>query len=116
MSLELAPGTYEPVVGNGTAIDNGHWITSFLGSYAHHIHMARGAYWPLRFGIGLVYRGTGPYQGTYFQARVDLLNISVKLPYLLLDFSFPSIRYTSDFDLYPRWTGLFTAGVSYVSP
>ena len=116
VSLELAPGTYEPVVGNGTAIDNGHWITSFLGSYAHHIHMARGAYWPLRLGIGLVYRGTGPYQGTYFQARVDLLNISVKLPYLLLDFSFPSIRYTSDFDLYHRWTGLFTAGASYVSP
>jgi hypothetical protein len=59
VSLELAPGTYEPVVGNGNAIDNGHWITSFLGCYAHHIRMARGAYWPLRVGIGLVHRGAG---------------------------------------------------------
>ena len=61
-------------------------------------------------------RHGGPYEGTDFQARVDLLNISVKTKFIFLDFSFPSIRYVSDFDHYHRWTGLFTAAVSAIGP
>jgi hypothetical protein len=118
ISVELAPGTCYPILGaDDPAVDNDESITSFLGSYAHHIEMTRGAYWAFRFGAGLIHRSHGSrLDGTHFQGRIDLLNISVKTKYVFLDFSFPSVRYVSDFDLYHRWTGLFTAGVSYISP
>ena len=107
---ESQPGQQED------ALDNERYITSFLGSYAHHIPLAKGAYWPMRFGAGFIHRSHGSDQdGTDFQARIDLLNISVKTKFVLLDFSFPSIRYASNFGPYHRWTGLFTAGASAIS-
>jgi hypothetical protein len=121
VSLELAPGTYYPILGvdraENDSLDNDESITSFTGSYAHHIEMTRGAYWAFRFGAGLIHRSHGTnLDGTHFQGRIDLLNISVKTRYVLLDFSFPSVRYITDFDEYHRWTGLFTAGLGYISP
>jgi hypothetical protein len=121
ISIEFAPGSYKPIIGDADpgdlVIDDGRWITSFLGSYAHHVPIVPGAYWPFRLGAGFISRSHGePYEGTDFQARIDVLNISVKTKVILLDFSFPSIRYISDFDDYHRWTGLFTAAVSAIGP
>jgi hypothetical protein len=128
ISVEVAPQTYLPIIGEDRdearpirrdMIDDGHGTTGFLGNYAYHISMARGAYWPLRIGGGFIYRThevPTPFATTDFQGRLDLFNISVKTRFLLLDFSFPSARYATDFDQYHRFTGLFTAAASYVSP
>lgn len=119
ISVEFAPGTYRPTIGggDGDVIDQGKSVTSFLGSYAHHVPITLGAYWPFRFGAGFISRSHGgDWKGTDFQARVDLLNISVKTKMIFLDFSFPSIRYVSDFETYHRWSGLFTAAVSAIGP
>jgi hypothetical protein len=127
ISVEVAPQTYLPIIGEDRdetrpvrrdMIDSGHGATGFLGNYAYHISMARGAYWPLRIGGGFIYRSheAPPFATTDFQGRLDLFNISVKTKSLLLDFSFPSARYATDFDQYHRFTGLFTAAASYVSP
>jgi hypothetical protein len=124
ISLEWAPGTYEPVMGKSSdAYDNGLWLTSFTGSFAYHIPVTRGAYWPLRIGAGFISRSTETNSAgrrvtdsTDFQGRIDLFNISVKTKYVFLDFSFPSVRYVTDFDAFHRWSGLFTVGAAYVSP
>ncbi len=113
VSLEWAPNTFRPVIGDAEpALDNDEPMHSFTGGVGYHLPLTPGAYWVLRLGAGLIATG----DRTDFQGRLDLLAISVKTKYLLLDFSFPSARYMSDFDLYHRWTGLFTVGVAYISP
>jgi hypothetical protein len=112
LGLELAPGTYAPVIGDSSpALDNDKWLTSFTGTVGYHVGVSRSVYWPLRIGAGLM----AGNDHTDFQGRLELLNLSIKTKYVLIDFSFPSIRYASDFDDYHRWTGLFNVGVSYVS-
>jgi hypothetical protein len=78
----------------------------------YHIRIAESVYWPLRIGAGFVMAG----DRTDFQGRVDLFNVSVKTKYVLLDASFASVRYVSDFNAYHRWTGLLAVGASYISP
>ncbi len=113
VSLEWAPNTFRPIIGDSEpALDNGDSMHSFTGGVGYHLPLTPGAYWTLRLGAGFIATG----ERTDFLGRLDLLAISVKTKYLLLDFSFPSVRYQSDFDLYHRWTGLFNVGVAYISP
>lgn len=113
VSLEWAPNTFRPIIGDSEpALDNDESMHSFTGGFGYHLPLTPGAYWLLRLGAGLIATG----DRTDFHGRLDLLAISVKTRYLLLDFSFPSVRYMSDFDRYHRWTGLFTVGVAYISP
>ena len=114
VAIELAPKTFQPVLGGSTedALHRGESLTSFTGGVGYHIPLTTGAYWPLRIGAGLIADGND----TVFQGRLDLFNVSIKTRYVLLDLSFPSIRYQSDFDLWHRWTGLFNVGVAYISP
>jgi hypothetical protein len=114
VAIELAPKTFKPILGGGAenALHNNQSVTSFTGGVGYHIPLTTGTYWPLRLGAGLIADGND----TAFQGRLDLFNISVKTEYVLLDFSFPSIRYQSDFDTWHRWTGLFNLGVAYISP
>lgn len=112
-SVEWAPSTYIPAVGGDDAIiDSGDWIGSLLGNFGFHIPLTERVYWPLRVGAGVI-----PAGGRYdFQGRIDLVSLSIKTRYLLLEAALPSVRYTSDFDDWHRWTGLVLLGVSYVSP
>ncbi len=115
--LEYAPGTFKPMLNsdeqrapNAEFLDKDESMYSFLASVGYHIPVTKSVYWPLRLGAGVASSRND------MMARIDLLNISVKTKYVLLDFSFPSIRYMSDFDEYHRWTGMFIASGSYITP
>lgn len=106
LSLEVAPGSYLPVTNGGGN------QTSFLANVGYHGHVSDNFYWPVRIGAGLV-----TWQGdVQFQGRLDVLSLSMKTKYVLADFTFPSFRYTSDFDSFHMWTGMFNVAVSYISP
>jgi hypothetical protein len=112
-SVEWAPGTYLPAAGGGDdVVDGGDWVGSLLGNFGFHLPLTDRIYWPLRIGAGVI-----PAGGRYdFQGRIDLVNLSIKTRYLLIEVSAPSVRYTSDFDDWHRWSGLVLVGASYVSP
>jgi hypothetical protein len=114
-SVEWAPGTFYPEAGNideRGVVDKNEWVGSLLGNLGFHLPFTDRIYWPLRIGAGVI-----PAGGRWdFQGRVDLVNLSIKTKYLLIETSVPSVRYTSDFDDWHRWTALVLVGASYISP
>ncbi len=113
LSAEWSPKLYKPVaMGRKGVLDRSTFIHSLIGQVGVHIPMTDMVYWPIRVGGGFI-ANDGRLD---FQAKVDPFNLSIKTRYLLLEASFPSLRYMSDFDDYHRWTALVTLGANYISP
>jgi hypothetical protein len=111
LKLEWAPGTYQPLLNEDSPrLDAGESFYSVVGSVGYYIPITDRVYWPMRIGAG-----AGSDRNDFI-ARLDLVNIAVKLDPVLLGVALPSIRYMSDFDDYQRWTGLFALSANYVFP
>jgi hypothetical protein len=111
LMLEWAPGTFEPLLRNEPPhIDAGRSFYSVIGSVGYYIPVTDVVSWPLRIGAGVA------SDRHDLVARVDLINVAVKLDHVVIEASLPSIRYMSDFDTYHRWTGLFGLSGVYSFP
>lgn len=120
LSAEWAPKTNFAVLGN----DDSHFrarprtsynnesLSSVLLNIGVHLPLTQRLSWPVRAGGGFVMND----KTTDFMARLDIFGISIKTKYVLLDVSLPSLRYTSDFDNYQRFTGLVGVTASYITP
>jgi hypothetical protein len=120
LSAEWAPGTNFAVIGN----EDSHFLTRPRTSYNNeslssvlmnigvHLPLTQRLSWPVRAGGGFVLNK----DTTDFIARLDIFGISYKTKYVLLDVSLPSLRYTSDFDQYHRFSGLVGLTASYITP
>ncbi len=111
LMLEWAPGTFQPLLKKESPhVDAGESFYSLVGSFGYYIPMTGIVSWPIRIGAGV-----GSERNDLI-ARLDLINVAIKLDNVLIEASLPSIRYMSDFDTYHRWTGLFGVSASYVYP
>jgi hypothetical protein len=111
LKLEWAPGTYQPLLKDEPAhVDAGKSFYTVIGSVGYYIPISDMVYWPMRIGAGV---GS---DRSDFVARLDLINVAVKIDKVLVGVSLPTIRYMSDFDDYHRWTGLFALNAHYVFP
>jgi hypothetical protein len=120
LSAEWAPATNFAVVGNEksrfkdgsrTSYNNEN-LSSLLMNIGVHLPLTQRLSWPVRVGGGFVLNK----DTTDFMARLDVFGISIKTKYVLLDVSLPSLRYTSDFDQYHRFSGLVGLTASYITP
>jgi hypothetical protein len=120
LSAEWAPSSNFPVVGNSDSrfkdgsktSYNNDATSSLLFNIGVHLPLSERLNWPIRAGAGFIQMK----DSTDFMARLDVFGISVKTKYVLLDVSLPSLRYTSDFDQYHRFTGLVGITASYITP
>jgi hypothetical protein len=113
LSAEWAPLSSFPVIGNDESrYDNNDATSSLLFNIGAHLPIAERISWVARVGGGLAM----PEDRTDFIARLDVLGISVKTKYVLLDVTFPSLRYTSDFDDYHRFSGVVAVSGTYITP
>jgi hypothetical protein len=120
LSAEWAPSTNFAVIGN----DKSHFRNRAKTSYNNdaqnslllnigvHLPLTQRLSWPLRVGGGFIQNK----DTTDLMVRLDVFGISVKTKYVLLDVSLPSLRYTSDFDQYHRFTGLVGVTAAYITP
>jgi hypothetical protein len=111
LMLEWAPGTYQPLLGDEPAhVDAGESFYTVIGSAGYYVPVTDMVSWPLRIGAGVA------SDRNDMIARLDLVNVAVKLNQFVIEASLPSIRYMSDFDRYHRWTGLFGVSGTYLFP
>jgi hypothetical protein len=120
LSAEWAPSTNFAVFGNKKShfntpektSYNNDALNSLLLNIGVHLPLTQRLSWPLRVGGGFVQNK----DTTDLMVRLDVFGISFKTKYVLLDVSLPSLRYTSDFDQYHRFTGLVGITASYITP
>jgi hypothetical protein len=113
LSAEWAPMSSLPVIGNDESrYDNNDVMSSLLFNIGAHFPIAERISRVARVGGGL----SMPEDRTDFMARLDALGISIKTKYVLLDVAFPSLRYTSDFDDFHRFSGVVAISGAYITP
>jgi hypothetical protein len=108
LGLELSPFTYLPYTASGA--DPNFQVNATFG---YHIRMSDMLSWPVRVGAGLVAGNTLMTTSPFFQARADLLGLSVNYGHLLFDMHFPSFRFVTEFDRAAFLDWLVGGGASY---
>lgn len=90
IAAEISPMTYVSSPGAGVLT-----MFQFNVSYGHYLPLHEGAavsvYWPLRIGIGAIVADAGGL--AFFQARADVLGITLRAGHLMFDLAGLSCRY-----------------------
>jgi hypothetical protein len=105
LGLEFSPVTYLPYPKDGAEPH-----LQLNGTFGYHVPLSDQLTWPIRVGVGVVAVNT---EDPLFQARADLLGLSIGYGHLLIDTHFPSFRFLTEFDRVAFFDWLVGAGISY---